>query len=42
MNYDASAARASAAVLTVSATGTTCLLTSRTAHVLIDVVGWWD
>ncbi|HUC33851.1 MAG TPA: hypothetical protein VMS14_10625 [Ilumatobacteraceae bacterium] len=42
MNYDAAAARASAAVLTVSPSGSTCVLTSQTAHVLIDVVGWWS
>ena len=41
MNYDALSARASATVLSLSAGGTTCLLTSQTAHLIVDVVGWW-
>ena len=42
VNYEVSAAVANAAELPLSSTGAICILSSGSAHVIIDVNGWWS
>jgi hypothetical protein len=42
VNYEAGAAIANAAQLPLSATGAICIYSSSSAHVIIDVNGWWS
>jgi hypothetical protein len=42
VNYELSTAVANAAELPLSATGAICIYSSNSAHVIIDVNGWWS
>ena len=42
VNYEFSTAVANAAELPLSATGAICIYSSNSAHVIIDVNGWWS
>lgn len=42
VNYEFSAAVANAAELPLSSTGAICIYSSTSAHVIVDVNGWWS
>ena len=42
VNYEVGQAIANAAELPLSSTGAICIYSSRSAHVIIDVNGWWN